>query len=136
MRFDCASDVDSYADELVDDLGEVRVELLEEYGDEEDVERLNEIRCTLKVLDAELGGDSFETWEQIKELRDVYDDLPSHRTDLYTDKALDNMLDDVIDEVTDRLPDWVVIDRDETRDNLKVDYTEITILGDTYWYRG
>lgn len=37
--------------------------------------------------------------------------------------------------IPDDVPDWIVIDWEETADNVKVDYTEYTLDGNTYYAR-
>ena len=32
-------------------------------------------------------------------------------------------------------PSWIVIDWEETADNLKIDYMEVSFMGETYWMR-
>lgn len=53
--------------------------------------------------------------------------------DYFTDYAMD-MLEDVGYLPAD-LPEWIVIDRDETADNVREDYTSIEFRGETYWAR-
>ena len=33
------------------------------------------------------------------------------------------------------LPSWIVIDWEETADNLKIDYMEVSLMGETYLMR-
>lgn len=66
-------------------------------------------------------GDSFE------------DGITFIHEDYFTD-AMKELCEDV-GYLPEGTPDWLVIDWDETADNLRVDYSEAEFRGSTYWAR-
>lgn len=136
QQFNELSDITDAIDERECELGEERMEFLTElFEDYPDAERHAELLALLKVLDSELGGDSFELWKEIEHLREVYDELPACEP-LYDERSLHGYLREMVDEYTSDLPGFITIDYSDSIDNLQTDYCEIDILGETYYYRG
>jgi len=82
-----------------------------------------------------------EEWEDLKAINEEGESLTSEwihgetliREDYFT-QYVQEMLEDCGDIPSD-LPHYIVIDWEATADNLKQDYTEIDIFGDTYYLR-
>lgn len=82
-----------------------------------------------------------EEWEDLKAINEEGESLTSEwihgetliREDYFT-QYVQEMLEDCGDIPSD-LPHYIVIDWEATADNLKQDYTEIEIFGDTYYIR-
>jgi hypothetical protein len=124
--------------DLESDIGEERMKLLDELNNEEQfTRRCDEIRHLLIVLDAHSDeDDSCGMYRRLLHLHSVYDELPPGASLLADGQVFDSHLDDAVDEFIPRgFPDWIVIDWESTRDNLRSDYTRVEIDGDTYWYR-
>ena len=82
-----------------------------------------------------------EEWEDLKAINEEGESLTSEwihgetliRED-YFSQYVQEMLEDCGDIPSD-LPHYIVIDWEATADNLKQDYAEIDIFGDTYYIR-
>ena len=55
------------------------------------------------------------------------------REDYFTDYTQDTLAD--CGYIPKDLPHWIVIDWEETADNLKIDYMEVSFMGETYFMR-
>ena len=55
------------------------------------------------------------------------------REDYFTEYAEQTLID--CGYIPKDLPSWIVIDWEETADNLKIDYMEVSFMGETYWMR-
>ena len=79
------------------------------------------------VLDELKGGGGDEQW------RGDWYPITMIREDYFTEYCQELVSD--IGDMPREIPSYIEIDWDATADNLKVDYSEIEIDGDTYFYR-
>lgn len=90
-----------------------------------------------------------EDWEdelnEIQEINDLEDNINSYAGDTFEDGVTLIDEDDFEDYTKESLedwgyipkdfPSWIVIDWEETSENVKQDYSEVEYLGTTYLYR-
>lgn len=119
------------------------------------IERIEELESFAEYIE-ELAEDPDENYDELIDVRDEYDadeydalvefrdsgaDLVSDwehgetfiREDAFTDYAMELLSG--IGYLPADMPGWIVIDREETADNMKIDYTEYTFRGETYYAR-
>lgn len=116
-----------------------------DYFDSRDVqERLAE----LDELTTELEEDPDGNYDELIDLRDEMSALSDFARDADTVSDWDYGVTFVRDDhfvgyvrellsdtgyLPDGLPEWIVIDWEKTADNVKIDYTNYTFRGKTYW---
>lgn len=94
--------------------------------DDEDMDNTAKA-AALNLIEPQAG----DNWLTLQEWLDELDGI----SDLYTERGFENELDDVFDSETSNLPWWVAVDKKETIDNLRQDYTEIDIDNENFYYR-
>lgn len=119
------------------------------------IERLEELEAELseRVPDNERGNSDNPAWkeweesdeaQELKFLQTLVDELEGYCDDwkygvtiihenYFTDYTKELLVD--CDYLPKDLPSWIVIDWEETADNVKVDYTEAEFDGVTYYAR-
>lgn len=127
-----ATTLDLNLDDIIDsrDLQDVLDEAEDRLSDHED--------GSFPLSDEELA----ETTRLVETLRRVADEVGSEwvhgvtliAEDYFVEYAKD-LLDD-IGEIPRNLPSYIVIDWEQTADNLRVDYAEVEIEGHTYLFHG
>lgn len=116
------------------------------FDSREVIERIAELESELEDLDADDDYDEIielrDELTALIEFRDEYDGLFGDsfkdgitfiHEDYFTD-AMKELCED-IGYLPEGTPEWLVIDWDETADNLRADYSEAEFRGSTYWAR-
>lgn len=103
-----------------------RIETLETECDGLESE-CGELQALLSIMDELKGQGGDEKWRG-----DWYPSALIHEE--YFVNAMRELMED-IGEVPRNFPHYIVINWEETADNLRVDYSSIEIDGHTYWFR-
>mgnify|MGYP001104974655 CR=1 FL=1 len=60
-----------------------------------------------------------------------------HNTELIPDDMFDqSYVEEMLHDQGQKIPDWVVVDWEQTVDNVRQDYTSVTLDDVTYWTNG
>jgi hypothetical protein len=110
--------------DLQDRMDEIEMDLETLEMTEAEREALREELTALQTLQEEVEGYSSDDWR--------------HGIQLIPEKVFTEYCQELLEdcgEIPRDLPSYIVIDWEETADNLRVDYTEVDFEGTTYLFR-
>jgi hypothetical protein len=120
------SEYNVYFDEELDTYDDI--EFSEDYDEGEDP----------KDIFTKQWIDELNSIREIDELEDEVGNEFEHGCTLIPIEEFEDYCKDLLEEcgyISKDFPSWIVIDYDETANNMKVDYTEVEFRGDTYLFR-
>lgn len=123
--------------ELLAEMASDRVYLEDAVNDADDDEAKEKAEAALAEWDDEHG----EAYEALKDFCDSAEQYCAdwvHGVQLILDEHWTEYAEQLTDDlgvINQRLPEWVVIDWEQTAENLKADYTAVEWGAYTYWVR-
>ena len=95
------------------------------------LERLEE----LKEMDNE--GEEFDTeeFDTLNDAQDALREAEENGSQLINDSEFQDYCEELCEDCEPCLPWYIIMDWEATADNMRIDYSEVEIYGDTYLYR-
>lgn len=108
-------------------------ELIAEFIDATDTDPVEDM--SVDDWSAGLNGSDAEELAALIEFRDDASSAPDwvYGAQFIHDSEFADYVEELLEEEVGNLPDWLVIDWEETARNIQSDYTDYDFRGETYW---